>query len=97
MKQVSKRKIRREDTRKKSKKLLELIVSGDIEIYVAYRRLYALWCANNSAIQELRPMFRISGISPDGTISVTEEFRFQIISIAREILPAFGSSLSCID
>jgi len=44
---------------------------------------------NNSAVLELRPMFSISDVSPNGTLSITEEFKAQIISIAREILPRF--------
>lgn len=62
------------------------MVAGEIEVYLGYRRLYGYWCGHNSAVQELRPMFSIPSISPDGTLSVTDDFNEQIISIAREIL-----------
>jgi hypothetical protein len=39
----------------------------------------------------LRPLFCISGIYPDGRLSVTDEFRQQIISVSREILPQFSN------
>ena len=69
--------------------ILEQMVSGDIEIYVGYRRLYAFWCGHNSAVQELRPMFSIPDFSPDRVLSVTEDFNAQIASKARDILNHF--------
>jgi hypothetical protein len=89
VKQFSKVELRRQATRKASLKILEQIVSGEIEVYIGYRNLYAQWCGNNSAVPELRPMFGIPNISPNSTLSVTEEFKAQIISIAREILTHF--------
>jgi hypothetical protein len=44
-------------------------------------------CANNAAIQELRPLFRMEGIEPEGCFSVTAEFREQVLTLAKEILP----------
>jgi len=37
--------------------------------------------------QELRPLFAIRGIEPDGRLSVTEEFREEVLSLAKQILP----------
>jgi len=39
-----------------------------------------------AAVQELRPLFRIPGIEPDGQLSVTEEFKGQVRSSAMAIL-----------
>jgi hypothetical protein len=86
VKQISKIELRRLATRKASILILQQMVSGEIEVYVGYRRLYGYWCHHNSAVQELRPMFSIPDISPDGILSVTEEFNAQVTSIAREIL-----------
>jgi hypothetical protein len=47
--------------------ILEQMVAGEIEGYVGYRHLYAQWCTNNSAVPELRPMFSILNVSPNGT------------------------------
>ena len=89
VKQISKVELRRLATRKASRSLLEQMVAGKIEVYIAYRRLYRYWSGHNSAVEELRPMFSIPNISPDGILSVTDDFNEQIISIAQEILSGF--------
>jgi hypothetical protein len=91
VRQVSKVELRRQAARKASLKTLEQMVSGEIEVYVGYRDLYAQWCTNNSAVPELRPMFSIANIEPNRTLSITEEFNAQIVSIAREILPQLSN------
>jgi hypothetical protein len=78
---------RRLASRQAAKELLEDLVAGKADAYEACRRLYGLWCANNAALQELRPLFRMEGIEPDGYISVTIEFREQVLSLAKQILP----------
>jgi hypothetical protein len=70
--------------------MLEQVVSGEIDVYVGYRRLYEQWCTNSAAVPELRPMFRIPGLSRDGLRSITEAFKSQVVSKAREILPHFS-------
>jgi len=77
--------------RQAAKETLEAIVSGEGELYLAYRRLYGIWSANNAAVQELRPLFRMEGIEADGTFSITDEFRARVLELAREILPHFLS------
>jgi hypothetical protein len=91
VKQISKVEHRRLATRKASLSLLEQMVSGEIEVYIGYRRLYQYWCGHNSAVLELRPMFSIPNISPDGVLSVSDDFNKQITSIALEILSSFRS------
>lgn len=86
---ISKIKTRRRSTRTLVKQLLKQIVAGQIEVYVGYRRLYSQWCKNNAAVQELRPMFRIPGIEPDGMLTVSENFKSQVTARAKEILPSF--------
>ena len=86
---ISKTETRQLATRKLVKELLEQIVAGEIEVYVGYRRLYGQWCKNSAAVQELRPMFRIPGIEPDGLLSVSEKFNKEIVSMAQELLPYF--------
>lgn len=89
MKRASKA-ARRQSTRQHCREILEQMVAGEIETYIGYRSLYALWCGNNAAVQELRPMFRIANIEPDGVLSVTEEFKVQVISTARDVLASFS-------
>jgi hypothetical protein len=81
------RKQRRQANRQAARDLLQGIASGEVEVYSAYRRLYGIWSRDNSAVQELRPLFRISGIEPDGHLSVTKEFQAQVRSFAAAILP----------
>ena len=83
---VRKTAVGRANTRKQAEALLRSIVCGEMDAYVGYRQLYGVWSSRNSAVQELRPMFRIPEISPDGQLSVTDEFRQQIIQLAKEAL-----------
>ncbi len=62
------------------------------DLYEQYRSLYSLWRTNNAAVTELRPMFRIPGVDPDGQLSVTSNFIAAVRSIAKEILPLFSSN-----
>jgi len=87
---IRKTAIRRDATRKSAEKALKnLLGAGDV--YENYRALYSLWCSHNSAVPELRPLFRIPGIEADGTLSVNDEFRRKVRSLAREILPQISS------
>jgi hypothetical protein len=83
----SKTNLRRLASRKAAKEVLQDLITGRAEAYDAFRRLYGLWCANNAALEELRPLFQMEGIEPDGRISVTAEFQEQIRSVAKGILP----------
>jgi hypothetical protein len=87
MSPVSKRALRRATDRKRANAILESLSKGTGDVYESYRALYGLWCSNNSAVQELRPLFRIPGIEPDGTLSVTDEFKKTVRALAGEILP----------
>ncbi len=87
MSPISKVTHRRVTSRQAAREVLQHLVAGKIEPYLAYRRLYALWCGNNAALQEMRPLFRMEGIEPDGLLSVTLEFQEQVLSLAKTILP----------
>ena len=87
MSPVSKRALRRATDRKRANAILESLSQGTGDVYESYRALYGLWCSNNAAIQELRPLFRIPGIEPDGAFSVTDEFKKTVRSLAKAILP----------
>ncbi len=86
--EIERRKIAK---RQEARDLLPEIVAGKADAYEAYRRLYVLWCANNAALQELRPLFRMEGIEADGHIMVTAEFRERVVSLATSILPQFSN------
>ena len=91
VKQISKVEQRRRKVRQTASEILHQMIAGEIEVYVGYRRLYVYWCKSNAAIQELKPMFRIPALEPDGVLSITDEFNAKIISSAREIVVHFQS------
>lgn len=84
-----KAKVRRRLRREKARQLLEDLLAGKADVFVAYGRLFALCDGNDPVLRELRPLFRIPGIDPCGSFSVTEEFRHQVLSLASGILPFF--------
>jgi hypothetical protein len=55
------------------------VVAGKADTYQAYRSPYS----NNAAVQELRALFTMDGIEPDGLLSVTEDFQEQVLSLAK--------------
>ncbi len=78
--------LRRERARQVARELLQDLAIGKSDAYEPYRRLYGLWCANNVALRELRPLFRIEGIEPDAPFSATTEFREKVLSTAKRIM-----------
>jgi len=85
-----KAKARRRLHREEARRILEDLVAGRAEdLFVAYTRLFGLWNGNDPVLRELRPLFRIPGIDPCGSLSVTDEFRNQVVSLASTILPFF--------
>lgn len=88
MSPASKSTLRRLRDRKLAEEALRSLTENTGDVYENYRALYALWCSNNAAVPELRPLFRISGIEPDGAFSVTKEFREKVRQLAIEILPS---------
>ena len=89
MSRTSKIENRRLASRQAATEILRDLVAGKADAYEGYGHLYSLWCANNAALQELRPLFRMDGIEPDGRINVTEDFRKEVLSRAKKILPLF--------
>jgi hypothetical protein len=87
---ISKVELRRLASRQAAKALLQDLLAGKADAYQIYRGLYGLWCGNNAAVQELRPLFTMDGIEPDGRLTVTEEFREQVVTLAKQILPQFS-------
>lgn len=93
MSQISKSELRRRASRQAVAETLQDMVNRRLDAYEGYRRLYAFWCGNNAAVQELRPLFRMSGIYPDGPITVDGYFRKRVLLTATEILPLFLDNL----
>lgn len=83
---------RRLASRTLAKRLLKELIEDQSDPFICYRQLYTVWCGNNSAVQELRPLFRIPGIEPDGQLSMTAELKTQVRAVAAEILSTFSES-----
>jgi hypothetical protein len=74
----------RKPPRQMAKELLHGLTCGTADTYETYRSLY--WLFIGSGVPELRPLFTIPGIEPDGQLSVTEDFKRQVLSSATAIL-----------
>ena len=59
---------------------------ADVEGIVARIDVSLYWLFIGFGVQELRPLFSIPGIEPDGQLSITEEFKGQVRSSAIAIL-----------
>ena len=67
------------------------MVSGDVDTYEGYRKLFVIYCSNSAALEEIKPMFRIPNIAPDGVFSVTPAFREEVRTLAAKLLPLLSN------
>jgi hypothetical protein len=65
---------------------LKALSEGSGDAYMCYRELYALWVSNNAALPELKPLFRMPNVKPDGALSVTDSFKAEVRTLASQIL-----------
>jgi hypothetical protein len=72
------------------RRVLEQMLSAGLDPYEGYRRLYIIWSSDHKCVKELRPLFRIPDSDPDGAFSVTDEFRAEVLRLARAIAPHFA-------
>ena len=80
---------RRLAARKSALSHMNAITSGSGDFYLAYSGLFALWCRNNAAVPELRPLFRMEGVDAASRISITDEFKVEVRKIVEPIVQAF--------
>lgn len=92
MSPIRKTTLRRTQDRKRAEIILKSLSEGGIDVYEGYIELYSVWCSNNAAVPELRPLFRIPGVDPGGALSVTDDFRTEVRSLATQILPLILNS-----
>ena len=62
--------------------VLRAIADGSRDTYEGYREVYGIYVDSSGAVGELKPLFRLPGICPDGHIHVDDEFRRTIITAA---------------
>jgi hypothetical protein len=58
-----------------ARSILEEIADGTLDPYEGYRRVYGLYVNSSGLLDELKPLFRLPGIEPDGSLHVDDEFR----------------------
>ena len=92
MRPIKKTTLRRTQDRKRAEVILKSLTEGGIDVYEGYIELYNVWCSNNAAVPELRPLFRIPGVDPGGALSVTDDFQTEVRSLAVQILSLISNS-----
>lgn len=86
-------KVRRRLHREEAEQILQDLVAGRTDdIFVSYGRLFRLFDGNDPILKGLRPLFRIPGVDPCGSFSVTDDFRAQVVRLASRILPHFQNA-----
>lgn len=84
--------IRRQSAQRKFRALedariiLEALSDGTPGPYEGYRQVYGIYLNTSGALEELKPLFRLRGVVPDGTFSVDDEFRRVVIAAAAQWL-----------
>ena len=66
----------------KARLILGAIADGRRDPYEGYREVYGIYLDSSGAVEELKPLFRLPDIYPDGPIHVDDEFRRTIIVAA---------------
>jgi len=62
--------------------VLRAMADGSHDPYEGYRKVYAIYVGTSGLVEELKPLFRLPGVNPDGTITVDDEFRRTVIAAA---------------
>lgn len=78
--------IRRRRDRARAKQLISEIASGKEYVVEDYLQLFGLFCSNNAALEDVKPLFRIPGVDPESSFSVDEYFNSSVKTIAAEVL-----------
>ena len=73
---------RRADAVERARQVLQEVVSGSLDAYEGYRRVYGIYLGSSGLAEELKPFFRLPGIEPDGFLRVDDEFRAMIRRLA---------------
>ena len=70
----------------KARGVLRKIADGSRDPYEGYREVYGVYLGTSGLAEELKPLFRLPGIEPDGTIHVNKDFRRTVIASAMDWL-----------
>ena len=67
-------------------RVLQAIADGSRDPYEGYREVYGIYLDSSGAVEELKPLFGLPDIYPDGPIRVDDTFRRTIITAAVDLL-----------
>jgi len=87
----SKAKTRLQRDTKEISDVIRRIADGNVDAYIGYRRLYAIYCGRSGVHEELKVFFQIPGIEPDGNIRVDDAFRERVRTLASKYLSEHSS------
>jgi hypothetical protein len=73
---------RRAQALENARAVIQTIAEGSRDPYEGYREVYGIYVGTSGMVEELKPLFRLPGIEPDGSILVDDEFRRTVISAA---------------
>ncbi len=73
---------RRLSALEKARYVLQSVADGSRDPYDGYRQLYAIYVDTSGMLAELKPLFQLPGIYPDGPITVNDEFGQMVVSAA---------------
>jgi hypothetical protein len=76
---VAERRARTLDT---ARGVLQAMADGIRDPYEGYRDLYGIYLGSSGAAEELKSLFQLPGISPDGFIQVDDSFRRTVVAAA---------------
>lgn len=70
----------------RAREVLRAITSGHRDPYEGYREIYGIYLDASGMVDELKPLFRLPDIHPDGPIRVDDKFRQTILAAANDWL-----------
>jgi hypothetical protein len=69
-----------------ARNILHEVVDGKLDPYEGYRQVYSIYVGTSGIAEELKPLFRLPGIDPDGHINVDDAFRRFVVTSAADWL-----------
>ena len=83
---IHNRKVRNEAKRadwiQKARTVLEQMTDGTLDCWEGYRRVYGIWLSSSGRADELRPLFQIPNIHPDGCLDINDSVKISRAALA---------------
>ena len=66
---------RRSASKTQAEAILQEIATGRIDPWEGYRQVYGVYVASSGLLEELKPLFQLPGIVPDGCMTIDDRVR----------------------